>query len=65
MYTRNKKIKDTDVNKSKFNECKNVKIVKKDDGKYIIEDRLEYKLKIKDDNTIINVDDDNEYKSLD
>lgn len=58
------KVDKNSVEKSKVKEFKNVKVLKKSDGKYLVADGLKYKLKIVDDNTIIDVDDNNEYRSL-
>lgn len=58
------KVDKNSVEKSKVKEFKNVKILQKSDGKYLVADELKYKLKIVDDNTIIDVDDNNEYRSL-
>lgn len=58
------KVDKNSVEKSKVKEFKNVKVLKKSDGKYLVADELKYKLKIVDDNTIIDVDDNNEYRSL-
>lgn len=58
------KVDKNSVEKAKVKEFKNVKVLKKSDGKYLVADELKYKLKIVDDNTIIDVDDNNEYRSL-
>lgn len=58
------KVKEGASEKSKPKEFKNPKIVKKDDGKYLVADGFEYKLKVIDDNTILDVEDNNEYKAL-
>lgn len=58
------KLSEKSVKKEKPQEFKNPKIVKSNDGKYLQADNFSYKLKIVDDDTIVDVEDENEYRSL-
>lgn len=58
------KLDEKKLNKSKQKEYKNPRIEKKSGEEYLVADDFEYKLKIIDENTIKDIEDENDYISL-